>query len=639
MSLAFLEYEENVGRLWHRLAGDRASYLAFPDAAVRLDDERRRLAVFFRGLGGDPGLAFGGSSARARNHRLKVLQRLGLAEERLSPAVRTGELVLLPPVLACLPERSGNRDLYTWLVAFLALAAAPERVEADPLRRDILALRAVRRTTALVLERFPGLAPLHARLAASLLAGRPRRRLPKAEASIEAVVRALHGGGDDPAASVLDREPLPSAPRGYRPFLPAPLWGETDLAAVPERAGHDDGAAADAKTAEDEEGLHRHAERMKEDRSDRNALTLINKGELLLAAAEMVDISRPDDEEDPDAARKAAQDQDTLHLGRPDRKSSSRVKMDLDLGAGVAVRESPGGEGVRYPEWDWRRGAYRQGYCVVNTGASPEAGPETEDWRPDADALRRIRQVRRQFEALRPKREVLRRQADGDGLDVDAILRARTDLAATGWADDRVYLATRNLGRDFCVVLLVDVSLSSDAWIEGRRVLDVEKEALSALAHGLDGCGDPFSILTFTSRRHDDVRVLTVKDFDEPLGEPVRRRIAALRPGQYTRMGAALRHAAALLEARPERHRLLLLLSDGKPNDADHYEGRFGVEDSRKAVQEARGKGLAVFAVTVDKKAETWVPFIFGRGGASIVAHLGRLPEALPRIYRQVTGA
>ena len=206
-----------------------------------------------------------------------------------------------------------------------------------------------------------------------------------------------------------------------------------------------------------------------------------------------------------------------------------------------------------------------------------------------------------------------------------------------GACDDRVHLTMRDRSRDLAVVLLVDISLSSDAWIEGRRVLDVEKEALTALAWGLDACGDAFSILTFTSRRHEDVRISTVKDFDETLGEPVRRRIAALHPGHYTRMGAAIRHASARLAGRHERRRLLLLLSDGKPNDIDHYEGRYGIEDSRKAVGEARVDGTAVFAVTVDRRAENWVPFIFGRGGAAVVGHLGRLPEALPRIYRQVT--
>ncbi|MBF0260344.1 MAG: hypothetical protein HQL97_00730 [Magnetococcales bacterium] len=100
-----------------------------------------------------------------------------------------------------------------------------------------------------------------------------------------------------------------------------------------------------------------------------------------------------------------------------------------------------------------------------------------------------------------------------------------------------------------------------------ERFVDVEKEALMVLAHGLEACGDPFSILNFTSRKRDWVRLERVKSFEESLDEWVARRIGALRPGCYTRLGAALRHATHMFERRPERHRLLLLLSDGKPND------------------------------------------------------------------------
>ena len=144
MSLDFLEYEEQFGRLWHRLVGGRASLPRFPEAAVRLEDERRRLAVLFRGLGGDHGLELVAGSASGSRHRLRLTQRLGMAEERLLRAERTAELVLLPAVLDCLPSKVLNRDLYVWLVAFLA---GGKRLppEADPLRRDVLRLREVQR--------------------------------------------------------------------------------------------------------------------------------------------------------------------------------------------------------------------------------------------------------------------------------------------------------------------------------------------------------------------------------------------------------------------------------------------------------------------------------------------------------------
>ncbi len=156
------------------------------------------------------------------------------------------------------------------------------------------------------------------------------------------------------------------------------------------------------------------------------------------------------------------------------------------------------------------------------------------------------------------------------------------------------------------------------------------------LAHGMAACGDSHSILTFTSRRRSWVRIETVKDFDEPMSQTVARRISALKPGYYTRIGAGIRHATAKLAERPNRQRLLLVLTDGKPNDIDHYEGRFGVEDTRRAVMEARRAGVTVFGVTVDREAQSYFPYLFGRGGYAIVGQVAKLPSALPAIYRQL---
>lgn len=167
-------------------------------------------------------------------------------------------------------------------------------------------------------------------------------------------------------------------------------------------------------------------------------------------------------------------------------------------------------------------------------------------------------------------------------------------------------------------------------------MIDVEKEALLALVHGLAACGDEFAVYTFTSRRRHQRRhqvwVRHVKRFDERLNAVVERRVQALKPGHYTRTGPAIRHVIAELLRQPSRHRLLLMLTDGKPNDMDHYEGRSGIEDSHQAVLEARRSGLVVFGVTVDQEAQQYLPLKFGRGNFAIV----RRPTALPSIYRQL---
>ena len=119
----------------------------------------------------------------------------------------------------------------------------------------------------------------------------------------------------------------------------------------------------------------------------------------------------------------------------------------------------------------------------------------------------------------------------------------------------------------------------------------------------------------------------------------VQERIGGLRPGFYTRLGAAMRHASAELAGQSRKRKLLLVITDGKPNDLDHYEGRHGIEDTRMAVREARRAGQSVFGVTVDKTAKSWFPRLFGQGGFEVVPDPDKLTQALPQIYRHLVGA
>src|SRR5690606_37506055 len=146
-------------------------------------------------------------------------------------------------------------------------------------------------------------------------------------------------------------------------------------------------------------------------------------------------------------------------------------------------------------------------------------------------------------------------------------------------------------------------------------VIEIEREALTALGWGLDACGDDFSIHAFSSLKRHRVYLQRCKALGEPMSEVIEARIASLRPGFYTRLGAALRHVSAELSRQGRRRRLLLVITDGKPNDLDHYEGRHGIEDSAMGVREARRAGQSVFGITVDRDGKSWFPRIFGRGG------------------------
>lgn len=634
--LDFLELEETVGRAWHRLVGQTASYPFHAEHAVSLSEVRGRIAVMFRALGGEPGVQLAGSTARKSSHRLGIRQRIGLGDERLDQPGRDSGTVFLPERIAVFPDRDLNASLYVWLAAWFATLPPHTIEERDSLRRDLLVLSRARENVTTVLDRFPGLVVPYGRLAAAMAKARPVRTLPRTEREMEAIVLAMLEAGDPPQgvlwSAMIGNGALPTgAPAGYRPVLPCPLWGDSwtrDL----DRAGTDDDERAQDTEAAPSDGRKRFAVRERDDDASRRDPFVLNRFEKILAMAEMVNVDRPADDGEDDQAEKAADDLEELAISRRTGKPATKLKFDLDLPP-EAVDARRLDSGRLYPEWDYRTGAYLPDHCRVLAGDAPETG---EAWVPDETLRRQIRQVRRRFEALRPRHELMRGQAEGPDLDLDALVRARCDLRAGNGVLDRVHVAMRPQGHDLAVTILVDVSLSTDAWVDGNRVLDVEKEALLVLAHGLTACGDNHSILTFTSRRRSWVRLETVKAFGEPMSAAVERRIGALRPGYYTRIGAALRHAAAELAAQPQRKKLLVVLTDGKPNDVDHYEGRFAVEDTRKAVREARRLGSAVFGVTVDATAQSYFPTLFGRGGYAIVGNVRRLPAALPSIYRQL---
>ncbi|WP_378940942.1 nitric oxide reductase activation protein NorD [Mesorhizobium sp. ANAO-SY3R2] len=632
--LDFLELEETVGRAWHRLIGHVQTWPRHPEHAVRLADVQPVLAVCFRGFGGESAVQIATARGKTSGHRLGWRQRIGLGEEKLAQPGRDMSSLILPGAIELFPDRGLNRDLYVWLVAYMAVMPLEPVAEADPLLRDLVALKRAEATVATVLSSFPGLERRYRRLATATLAARHRGPLPSVEAQVEGRVASLLKQASDLADDALEMIFPHRAPAGYLPMLPVPLWPDALLR--PEtapRRGEDEPVAGGRDVAGVETESQVAVRENADARTDERSPFILNRFEKILAMAEMVNVDRPSDDSD-DQDAKAAEDLDDMTLGERKGRPATRFRFDLDLPP-EALDRTPLTAERTYPEWDFRSGTYLPDHCRVLAAPASALG---ESAGLDVETRRLIRRVRRQFEVLRPRREVLRAQLDGADLDLDAVVRARTDLAAGGQGSDRIHLMSRPQVHDLAVTILVDVSLSTDAWFDNRRVLDVEKEALLILANGLAACGDSHSILTFTSRRRDWVRIEVVKAFEEPMSSVVESRIAALKPGYYTRIGAAIRHAAAELGKQPNRKKLLLVLTDGKPNDIDHYEGRFALEDSRRAVIEARRMGLSVFGVTVDREAKSYVPAMFGQNGFALVGNIGRLPAALPAIYRSLAG-
>lgn len=292
-----------------------------------------------------------------------------------------------------------------------------------------------------------------------------------------------------------------------------------------------------------------------------------------------------------------------------------------------------------YPEWDWRAGAYRDPGVTVLLLPAP-AGPQ--QWVDDTLAARRgmLHEIRRRFELLRAQRTRLRKQLDGEDIDLEAYIESQADFRAGLPMAQALYQTERRSRRDMAVMLLVDVSGSTDGWIAAdQRIIDVEREALLLVCLALDGMADPYSVLAFSGEGPQAVVVRSIKRFDERYDSAVAQRIAGLEPEHYTRAGAALRHASGLLMRQSAEHRLLLLLSDGKPNDVDDYEGRYGVEDMRQAVLEAKLQGISPFCLTIDRQAANYLPAVFGPNHYALLPRPELLPGVLLDWLRRLVAA
>lgn len=608
--------EERVGELWHRLV-TRAAEDHYPEASVSLSEVERTVGLMFRALGGDGGLQVTSAEQLQNQARRTWLQRLAGSRQKLALAWRDESYLRLPPYMDWLPERALNRELYLWLAAVAVVASDSDNEWFNTNQQHTLD----------TLARFPGLKARYRRLVEAHLATRPDPgRLKGDEARAEQCIRqALQDPGS-----------VDFLPDGKRPPAAVPLW----LHPQPPRASMGEAVPdppepdpAQKKQERSVEALRRQAERVKPPETDRGLITV--RMENIFTWGEFVNVDRgSEDEDDLERAEDIARDLDQLAVSRDAKSAEATLRFDLDLPS-EADDDLVLGEGIKLPEWDWREQRLLPDHCRI----VPMVASDTPAMPLPAHLRRTANRLRNQFQMLAPARTWLRGQLDGQEIDTEAYLRFAADRAAgAGVHADRLYRQMRSGARDLACVLMADLSLSTDTWVNDQhRVIDVIRDSLFLFSEALDATGDRFGVYGFSSRRRDPVRVHTLKDFDERYTAPIRGRIQAIKPGYYTRMGAAVRHATRMLAEQPASRRLLLLLTDGKPNDLDQYEGRYGIEDTRQAVREARQAGLQPFCVTIDDQGNDYLPYLFGNGGYVVIHRPSDLPKQLPLLYARLT--
>ena len=284
-----------------------------------------------------------------------------------------------------------------------------------------------------------------------------------------------------------------------------------------------------------------------------------------------------------------------------------------------------------YNEWDYRRQHYRKNWCAVR---EVNIKPVYDDFVPTTlhkySGL--VKHLRKTFEAMRDEDRLLKRQAYGDGVDIDALVEALADAHDGREMSDRLFTRMHRVERNIAVVFMVDMSGSTKGWIN-----EAERESLILLAETLETLGDRYAIYGFSGMARKRCEIYRIKEFDEPYNDEIKARISGIEPKDYTRMGFAIRHLSHILNEVEARTRILITLSDGKPDDYDSYRGDYGIEDTRRALLEARRDGIHPYCITIDREARDYLPHLYGAAAYTVIDEVRQLPLKVSDIYRRLT--
>jgi nitric oxide reductase NorD protein len=285
-----------------------------------------------------------------------------------------------------------------------------------------------------------------------------------------------------------------------------------------------------------------------------------------------------------------------------------------------------------YSEWDMGRQHYRKNWCVMR---EKDVVPVFDDFHRETLEKHAglVKHLRRAFEAMRDENRLLKRQVHGDDVDIDALVEALADARDGSEMSDRLFVRQHRAERNIAVAFMVDMSGSTRGWIN-----EAEREALVLLCEALERLGDRYAIYGFSGITRKRCELFRVKTFDEPYNDEVKARISGIRAQEYTRMGFAIRHLTDLLKGVEARTKVLVTLSDGRPDDYfDGYRGQYGIEDTRMALLEARRAGVHPFCITIDREARDYLPHMYGAARYIILDDVKDLPFRVSDIYRRLT--
>ncbi|WP_455374772.1 VWA domain-containing protein [Kaarinaea lacus] len=301
--------------------------------------------------------------------------------------------------------------------------------------------------------------------------------------------------------------------------------------------------------------------------------------------------------------------------------------------------KEPVSDPFHYQEWDYQIQLHRPDWATVYERRQPKGNPEDIEkiltaYKPIAHRIKQI------IDLLTPEGvQRVRNMEDGDEIDINAAVDAMISIRMGVQPNPRITMRNVLKSRDLAVVVLMDLSESTNEAMQGsdKTVLELTREAATLVSTAINGIGDPFALHGFASDGRHDVQYYRFKDFNQHFDDEVKSRLAGMQGGLSTRMGAAMRHAGQHLLKQPERRKLLLIVTDGEPADIDERDPQHLRHDTKKAVEELYSKGVLSYCLTLDPLADNYVKRIFGENNYTIIDNVDRLPEKLPTLFASLT--
>ncbi len=588
--------DEKVGKFWDRYLTKKASRL-FESKQVFFEEKERSLKIFYHLLGGDKAKELHITDKRFIKTSRTILEKFSGKGRSFFLAWQDEKALYFPGALSYFDDKELNSMHYYWLCAMLC--------EVDIKTDNII--QENKRVVQGLIKKYEGF----------------REFYEKAEKFLLEHYLELSYIDSSISEDLLDDNSYPN-----------PLWiypcvsGNSKLFDFndEEEMGRKDG-----KEDKTEELKMKKKANQIDDEKETDGLLLFLP-ESLMSFMEQVNVDRQENDSfDEDALYNAAE-LDEITLGRKDANLSSRVKMDLDISA-KDVEDYPLGKGFYRDEWDYRKENYLKKYVRI----VPQVAIHVEPMRLPKRLNKMMQKIQTELDLMELDRVKIDNLPYGDEINFDSWIEYKGHKNKSNHPQ-RFFQSFEKKTRDMSTFLLADISLSTEAGVtQDIRVIDMIKDSLMVFSESLQRLEDKFGIYAFSSIKNKKVNFHIIKNFKERYSDLVRGRIDVMKPGYYTRLGAAIRESSRVLQKQHSQNRLLLILSDGKPNDTDRYDGRYGIEDTKKAIEEVKQKGIVPYCITIDVEAREYLPYLFGRNSYAVIRDAKRLPKVLTQIYMNLT--